>query len=84
MAEQALATENSIQQLAENIKKGNETQSVDTKGTTEKVVEAVGKGSDRTALVAEKLGKASQLTFDGMKASLGFVGKTKSFALAIQ
>ena len=76
MAE-ALAQQQTLQEILTQLKTSNVEKWYATGDeSTEKVVEAVDKGSDRTAVVAEKLGKASQSTFDGMKASLGFVGKT--------
>ena len=77
MAE-ALAQQTTLQEVLEVLKRTRDDgwSGGGPEGTTEKIVDAVDKGSDRTAVVAEKLGKASQSTFDGMKASLGFVGKT--------
>ena len=77
MAE-ALAQQPTLQEVLEVLKRTRDDgwSGGGPEGTTEKIVDAVDKGSDRTAVVAEKLGKASQSTFDGMKASLGFVGKT--------
>ena len=84
MAE-ALAQQTTLQDVLDQLKAANTMAATDVVPevikeelgkTKSAVTDAVEEGSDRTALVAEKLGKASQSTFEGMKASLGFVGKT--------
>ena len=75
MAE-ALAQQNTLQEVLDQLKSSNSDSTSIASESTDKVVEAVDKGSDRSTAVAEKLGKAAQSTADGMRASLGFVGKT--------
>ena len=61
MAEQ-LATENSVQQIADNIKKGNETQTSDTKESTEETKKLGGIVSKASDLSQKMSDKALKLT----------------------